>query len=309
MKHRNTRYNGVYYFVILLTLPLFFLSCEYHNFSNPQPADKENIYEFPKEFRGNWAVINNTYEESLSSAHAIKALAGDMFAGNEAGPQHNSADYGFIESKPQGNDSAYYIVEKEHACLVTTSEERVLMGDWPRLSQNNGILNPPIFYGSVRSIRYDSLKRKTDTVYNYMLHDNYIYEVGNKGLLEKGYPYRAVNDTIFFTKRDTLYIDIGENAFLRKLNKQFYVLNIRGRILGEEIASFNNWWRLFVLERKEDGAIQLWVPASKSAQLPCMFYSVNSESYYFDCSWTTDEMLRLMQNGYFTATDKLIKIE
>lgn len=308
MKHRNLHLIGGYSFFILFLLPVFLLSCEYHNFSNPQPADKENMYEFPRELRGSWSVINDV-EETFGFSDTVKILPGDMFTGNEAGPQPGSANYTYPVSKSMTNDSSYYVVEKEYAYLITTSEERVLMGDWPRLSQNDGILNPPIFYGSLRSIRYDSLEKRTDTVYNYMLHDNVIYEVGDKGLLERGYPYITLSDTIIFTKRDTLCIDIGQNAFLRKLNKQFYVLNIRSRVLGEEIASFNNWWRIFVLEKKADGTLQVWVPASKSAQLPCMFYSVDSESYYFDCSWSTEEMLRLLQTGYFTRTDKLVKIK
>ncbi|MBL7707507.1 MAG: hypothetical protein JNJ86_00475 [Chitinophagaceae bacterium] len=308
MKHRNLRRTGSYSFFILSLLSFFFLSCEYHNFSTPQPADKESLYEFPRELRGSWVVINDTIEETISLSDSRKMLPGDLFSGIEAGPSPDPGNYISRVSKPQTEDSQYYFVEKEHAYLITTSEEKVLMGDWPRLSQNGGMLNPPIFYGSVRSIRYDSLQKRTDTVYNYMLHDNFIYEVGDKGLLEKGYPYLTAGDTILFTKRDTLCIDMGQNAFLRKLNKQFYVLNIRSRILGEEISSFNNWWRIFVLEKREDGSIQLWIPASKAAKLPCMFYSVDAESYYFDCSWTTDEMVRLLNEGYFVVTDKLSKV-
>ena len=308
MKHRNLRCNGGYSFFILSLLSAFLLSCEYHNFSNPQPADKENIYEFPRELRGSWSVINDV-EETFGLSDTVKVVPGDQFPVNESGPQQGSVNYTYPASKPMANDSSYYVVEKELAYLITTSEERVLMGDWPRLSQNGGILNPPIFYGSLRSIRYDSLEKKADTVYNYMLHDNIIYEVSDKGLLEKGYPYITIGDTILFTKRDTLCIDIGQNAFLRKINKQFYVLNIRSRVLGEEISSFNNWWRIFVLEKKEDGSLQVWVPASKSVQLPCMFYSVDAESYYFDCSWTAEEMLQLIQNRYFSTTDRLIKVK
>jgi hypothetical protein len=309
MKLCNIRINGGYSFFILSILSLSLLSCEYHNFSTPQPADKENIYEFPRELRGSWVVINDTIEETISFPGNRKTIPGDLFSGIEAGPSPDPGNHISGISKAQTEDSQYYFVEKEQAYLITISGEKVLMGDWPRLSQNGSILNPPIFYGSLRSIRYDSLEKRTDTVYNYMLHDNIIYEVGDKGLLEKGYPYITIGDTILFTKRDTLCIDIGQNAFLRKLNKQFYVLNIRSRILGEEISSFNNWWRIFVLEKKEEGTLQVWVPASKSAELPCMFYSVDAESYYFDCSWTTEEMLRLLQKGYFSRTDKLLKVK
>lgn len=309
MKHRNLRRNGSYSFFLLFLLSFSFLSCEYHNFSAPQPADKENIYEFPKELRGNWAVINTISEETLGLTEKFESVPGEIAGANESGPLQGSAHSSFPVSKPATNDSAYYVVEKQHAYLITSSEERVLMGDWPKLSQNGGILNPPIFYGSLRSIRYDSLEKRTDTVYNYMLHDQVIYEVGEKGLLEKGYPYITTGDTILFTKSDTLCIDLGENASLRKLNKQFYVLNIRSRILGEEVSSFNNWWRIIVLEKKQDGTLQVWIPASTTAKLPCMFYSIDSESYYFDCSWSTEEMLHLLSAGYFTTTDQLRKVE
>jgi hypothetical protein len=123
--------------------------------------------------------------------------------------------------------------------------------------------------------------------------------------LEKGHPFVLENDTLVLLKYDTICVDLGQNAFLRKLNESFYVLNIRNTILGEE----NVWWRLIVLETNNENNMNIWECTSKTAELPSMFYSesIKRDIFYFDSKWSAKEMLGLIRKGYFSVTSAIIK--
>jgi hypothetical protein len=267
MKHVTHRQYKTPGLIMLLGLTVFFYSCTSYNFSQPQPVDKENIYEFPKEFIGQW----------------------------------------FAEDAEDGSNIDFYLISKKYAMVVLHDTERIVQGAWPKLSDTGAYLYPPDRPETFTTINYDSLKRAVDTIANFLFRGQYIHRIGHSRFLGKGYSYVIENDTIIIIRNDTICIDIGKNAFLRQLNKNIYVLNINKSILGNEY--YNNWWMLMLLEKKEDNSLSIWECSTKTANLSCMFYARPSayHDFYFDCLWTTEEMLRLVKEGYFEATSENLK--
>ncbi len=264
MKQGHPRCVSFRYLIILFCTSFIFYSCHTYNFSHPQPAGKENIEEFPKDFRGNWI-------------------------------------------SEEGDEMIY--IGKRHANLTRKDGmQKIVKGAWPKIDDTGAfVFNNPYYYRSFQIINYDSLRRPVDTSTNFMVRGNYIYGMDGKGLLGSGYPYRVDNDTIIMIKNDTFTLDLGRNAFLRKLNNQFYVLNISNSILGGFLDGENsNWWQVLILEKKDKQLINLWSCEDKITLNPSMFYD-HDGNYYFDSEWTAEEMLQLIKDGNFSDGDKLTR--
>ncbi|HEX6846432.1 MAG TPA: hypothetical protein VF144_05615, partial [Chitinophagaceae bacterium] len=151
-----------------------------------------------------------------------------------------------------------------------------------------------------------SLSESIDTIDNYVIRKDRIYEIcDDDRFLEKGYPFFIDKDEIVVLQYDTICVDLGQNAFVRKLNDNLYVLNIRNSILGEE----SSWWRLIVLEKTHENKMNLWECDLKAGDLSSMFYSKSARNdvLYFDSQWTSAEMLELISKGYFSLSSTLVK--
>lgn len=185
------------------------------------------------------------------------------------------------------------------------------MGAWPKPDDHGNLIYPdnaPGHYQYQKTIFYDTLKRPADTTDNYLIYGNMIYQKDNERFLETGYPFYMDHDTIVVSRKDTITIDLGQNAFLRKLTGNLYALNFRKVLIGDE--NDQSWWMLILLEKTPAGTIIRWECSSKTGMLDCMFYDRASKSdhFYFDCSWTTAELLRLKKEGYFKKTAELKRL-
>jgi len=201
----------------------------------------------------------------------------------------------------------FFTIHKRYAQMHMSTKEKIQQGVWPRLNAQGGFVFQPFNCSSFYTARYDSMKRPIDTVSNYLLKGNKIYQIDEEGKLSKGYDYRLDNDTIILLKKDVVTVDLGRNAFLRKLNDTVYVINIMSGILGQD----NTWWQFTILEIKPHERLTMWDCTEKLQKHPAMFYSKyrsrGSEIYYFDCKWTTPDLLHLMQTGYFEISGTLIR--
>lgn len=281
--------------VVPFFLSIILLSCNYYNFSQPQPVDKGNIYEFPPLFRGIWVEKPITNELTVDP--------GNSFHNFRKGPFNQSlAEKSSIEDELNATDSAWYHIEKDFALFIVHDKERIVAG--ASILADEEALSRFRVPNSSKNIQYSFSFNTTDTI-DYLIRGNKIYELTGEQWLEKGYSFLLENDTIVVLRYDTICVDLGQNAFLRKLNETFYILNIRNSILGEE----NTWWRLIVLEKNNDSGLNLWECNSKCEKLPSMFYSrsSNSDAFYFDSQWSTAEMLDLVRKGYFSVHSTLIK--
>lgn len=291
---------------MLFFMQLFLFSCTEFYFSAPQPADRENIVEFPDEYLGKWySQDNGTY--SFEFTDTLKASGqNDDPGGPYSDLPGTSGTNGIAPFAKE--DSSFIIINKKNIELLFFSTDKIVTGAWPRLNKKKELIfSGDNTYNWLRSIEYDSLKRPVDTLDNYLLYGKMIYEIDDKGYLDKGYPYVYDKDTIIVTKRDTLCIDLGQNAFLRKLNNRFYALNIRSQVLGESSA----WWQIFILEKTSAATFREWECSVKAKTLPSMFYPKSSRSdlFYFNSNWTTAEMLQLMKDDYFINTGDYFRKE
>lgn len=180
-------------------------------------------------------------------------------------------------------------------------EEKIITSAWPRIDSNGFFTGPPFWGRSLYTINYDSLKRPIDTVSNYLLRGGYIYEISYDSSINNGKPYHRIGDTIYVAHSDSTWLDLGQNAFLRKLAKNMYTINILNRTIGMED---NNWWQVFIIEKNNAGSVIILGCNDKSEKLPEMFYAKQG-NYYFDSNWTTEEMLQLIRKGYFSDSSVL----
>jgi hypothetical protein len=270
------------------------VSCDAYNFSGPQPEDQQNIYVFPDEMLGTWK--EEPYTTDIDFSVPINNNGGDKYIL----PGVNLSN----------EDSNFYVITRHHVSFNTSTEERVVKGAWPRLINGKERLYPQPYTGywnHLQTINYDSLNRPVDTADNYILYGNRIFEKTKDRLLETGYPYYEEEDTIVILKKDTIYIDLGRYAFLRKLTDSLYAFNIKKGYLGE---SDQNWWMLMLIEITADNKLVQWEPSGKSGELGCMFYDRpgKSDYFYFDCHWRTAEVLQLKTTGYFSKSATLKKV-
>ena len=285
----------------MLSMMTFFLfSCDNFYFTVPQPVDKDNIYEFPAEYRGYWISVGN------SSGAGADLFPGAQYEGlrmrDVAFSNNTTATYWQNDSSDE-----LFLVEKKYALYIVASERMVLKGAWPRLDGKGGFLYPGDL-ATQKKITYDTLRRPVDTVDNYIVSGEYIYEVQVDGFLSRSYPYRSNGDTMIVLTKDTICIDLGQNAFLRKLSDHLYALNMRTRILGTE----SDWWQVRLVQRTSDNHLKMWTCNSAVASLPSMFYHAGTgkdhgDSYYLDSKWTSEQMLKLISEGYFEIYGDLIK--
>ena len=251
-------------FLILIAASFLFYSCESYNFSRPQPVDKENIYEFPKDYLGSWLSTDTSDKDIHLEYH----------------------------------------IHKNKLFFISHSSELILKGAWPKIN-SKGEYNFGPGMQTMETIQYDSLKRPIDTSKNYLFENNKIFAIDKNGL-SKGYDYKAEGDTINILRYDTIFIDLGTNAFLRKLNKTMYVFNIRNSILGED----NTWWRIRLLEKKDNQSFRIWMCSSKKGAFPSVFYIQNydgGDHYYIDASWSAAEIMELFNKGNFEIERELYK--
>jgi hypothetical protein len=264
MKPRCLKVFGLFRWLILLLIFTCLQSCDTYNFSQPQPVNKVNLQEFPKDFRGNWIA---------------------------------------------DNDDEYVQIGKRSVTMIQkVSKAKIVTGAWPRLNKEGTLVYPPFYNSGLQTIRYDSLNRPIDTLNNFLLRPNAIYHINAEGLLDNGYSYRLDDDTINIAESDTVVIDLGRNAFLRKLRDGFYVLNISNALMeGYFNSDKSNWWQLVLLEQRNDDQIFIWYWTNKLIQQPAMFYT-HEDTYYFDCRWTEDDLMQLIKEGNFQQGDQLRRV-
>lgn len=283
-----------------ICFPFLFLSCDDYYFSVPQPVDKPNMDEFPKMLRGKWnGDTNFVFEFEFSETLEIKGPNELIYKGKEQ-IKNGRISKGYYSSQNTNQQREEFIIGKDYLYFIWAAPEKIFNGFWP----DSADLTDSEIIKSFRELRFDSLKMKPDTVDNYIINKNLIYEIGSYGALSRGYSYRIEEDTITLNRIDTIIVKIGFNGILRRLKKNLYVLNISNYVMRED----NPWWRVIILEYR-DNSIYYSEINHKTGKLPCMFYAAPSkyDQFYFDCEWSTPELIRLIDEGYFSISNRLIK--
>lgn len=278
---------------LLFLLLVCFSSCEFYHFTEPQPYDRGDLFQFPDAMLGKWVPVPDTTPIEFKVDIPLKNKGG------EASPAAKGRS---------GEDRSFYLIRKDHLLLVFDQQEKVVQGAWPRYDPEKGYEYPPLGYRSMRTIGYDSLNRPVDTTEKYILQGDRLYEMDGDRFLNRGYGCTQVRDTFLVHQIDSIYVDLGHNAFLRPLSDSLFVLNLNSAITST--GDHGGWWYLVVLEIRSDGNLVQWECNDRTGELSCMFYSRDSKfsQYYFNCRWTAAEMLRLKTQGYWERGEVMKRV-
>ncbi len=202
-------------------------------------------------------------------------------------------------------DSQQLIIGHNFAALVIRDSYNVVKGVWPKKNEKGEFVYPQgVRYSGMYAMIRDSLDKPKDTVANYVVNEGHIYEINGKGRLEKGYHFTIDKDTFRISTDDTFWVDLGRNAFLRELNKDLYVLNVLGQAIGRE----SQWWHVVALEKTGQNSIERWDCSYNLIKDSSMFYS-KYDDYYFNSTWKTAALIKLIRNGSFEKCSPFWRID
>ncbi len=208
------------------------------------------------------------------------------------------------QGKWQYDADHHAIIYKDHIEIISKGYDAVVKGAWPKKNAVGQLVYPGGGgYSGMYKVIMDSLKQPKDTVPNYLLNDGHIYEIMEEGKLEKGYHYTMDKDTFWVHKTDTITLDLGRNTFLRKIDKNFYVLNILNQVTGME----NRWWQIMLIQKKGKDTIDTWQCSFNLTKEPSMFYEKYSD-YYFNSNWKAADIIKLIKQGGFEKCDPLKRV-
>jgi hypothetical protein len=238
-------------------------------------------------------------------ALAVIIIAGACNTNNFSEPQPASAKniYEFPEMfRGYWSDRDFDMVftDASHITFIDISQQKVALDSSSFISKGPSTFSGTVNYRQVNKISYDSLGLPADTIITYVIREPLIYKMGSDNLLQTGYKYKQIKDTIVIFKNERQGIDIGNNAFLRRVTDSLYVLNISNRILIRD----NYFWQVALIEKTPNDEINYYIPSDKIGSLPCMFYSY-TDNFFYDCKWGPEDIKRLMKEGYFEKTNVL----
>ncbi|SMD37330.1 hypothetical protein SAMN04488029_3355 [Reichenbachiella faecimaris] len=152
------------------------------------------------------------------------------------------------------------------------------------------------FYFS--NIEYKNLSipyTKADTTAYAIFKNNkvYPYDSLRQQIMGTSQSFEIRNDSIHYSTRDILEVQLGKRAFLRQVGDQF-ALNVKGE---------NEWWELFLMGVTDQKKVVVTYPnvdlLMSNKIKPILS---NSEEDYFEVRWTTEEFQELIQNNIFSDT-------
>lgn len=271
-------------------------SCSTFYFEQPMPVDRPNSNDFPTHLTGTWQsfpdtgvyMINFPDSGRASSGYAVAPLSGKRKKYQRS--QLNSSD-----------DSLSLIIEETYFAVIVSRLQKIVKGAWPKLNASREFVYPSEeVYEFEKLIVYDSMRQPVDTVDQFIFRNAKMYDVDQDGIMSTGRAYWPDRDTFIMKSIDTLFFDLGNNAMLRQLNDRFYVLNIRGGVAFER----NNWWQIYIIEKKADNIFSTWECSRKTKELPSLIYLYQDHTFYFNATWTAADIIQMMSNGYFVETDE-----
>lgn len=193
------------------------------------------------------------------------------------------------------------LINKTFFAVIIDRTEKIAKGAWPKLDTGRAFVYPPgEIYEFEQLVIYDSLRQPVDTADQFIFRNTKMYKIDHGGIMSTGKSFWLEQDTFFMRLIDTFYFDIGNNAVLRQLNDRFFVMNIRGDLIGER----TNWWQLYIIEKKADNVFSTWECSRRTKGLPSLIYLYQDHTFYFNVAWTAVEILQLMKDGYFVETNE-----
>ncbi|HEX5743238.1 MAG TPA: hypothetical protein VFY09_05000, partial [Flavobacteriaceae bacterium] len=133
-----------------------------------------------------------------------------------------------------------------------------------------------------------------DSSKTYLIKNNKIYIKSNyeEIPLSEGYPYKLINDTIYFNARDITKVMLSHDTFLRKV-ANYYILNT---------SNNSTWWFLYLIKKKADNKLEVYILDEKDLDNISNYELIYStkEGIFLDARWNKKELLNIIQNGGFS---------
>ncbi len=200
-------------------------------------------------------------------------------------------------------DNETVVIDARNLSFTDKVSRRVVKGYWPKKINADSLQYLPGSYLAEHTVVYDSLNRPVDTINSFVIQKEHIIELKDDKTLGLRYDYKINKDTLMIDEVDTLWLDLGRNAFVRKIDDRYYALNILSGIVEES----RNWWQLIIFEKTAADSISVWTGASKLEESPYMFYSFKN-NYYFDCSLSSRELLKMIKKNQFEISNHLTRL-
>ncbi|QNA42939.1 hypothetical protein [Lacibacter sediminis] len=198
------------------------------------------------------------------------------------------------------------IIEENFIQIISpASAKKVIKGIWPQKDSSGENVYPQYPFSIMQ---YDEVSKAHFRKDNYVLADTLIYEIKNNAFLAKGYTWKDNRDTIWYEVKDSFYIDLGRNAFLRQIDTNMFVLNIRSHLISGGVKQMHaGWWFVNILQLKKDGSIDYLTNSEKTDSLSCMIYESSSSErqdiFFMNCKWSAATIKTLLKTGYFDTTN------
>ncbi len=162
-----------------------------------------------------------------------------------------------------------------------------------------GIMDRPSGHYSFKRFKYDTSLRMLDTVSNYVIKDNLIYEIKNG--LQQGCPFTIRNDTIFSACKNSFTLELGKKFFLRKIAKSQYIINIHESLV---IRPESDWWQILYMQTDKN-KIETYFPNVAIKNDKGLIYE-NSDEYFFSTRWTKKDIDQKITEGLFSNKYKIL---
>ena len=157
------------------------------------------------------------------------------------------------------------------------------------------------FYHLVSRDRIREAKAKMDLDSSIFILDNKLYYT-EEGVLNGGYAFELLNDTMIFNTVDNEFVQLGKRAFLKKIDY--------GYILNTSHEKMIDWWSLKFIDTRDKVNIVVRCINDKDVEkFPS--YRVLGEEFnnYIKARWSVDEMHVFIDEGGFSDTTLILKYD
>lgn len=192
-----------------------------------------------------------------------------------------------------------FIIDKKYLAL-TWKQEVIYNGILDSIGKNES---------GLKHITYNKQKMAEDTVADFLIKGNRIYELESRALLP-GRPFTIKNDSIY-PRQDTLVLNLGPDNFLREISKGMYMLNMNeasfvSRLLDDHAQGL--WWQIAFIRINPDGNFQIALPEGSNLKDENLV-DINTGDKYIDVRWTKQDLIRMITVDKIFSDGALIKVK
>ena len=144
MKKGGDVFRFVQQFIAGVIVIILFSSCDFYNFSQPQPYDQKNLYLFPDCFIGKW-LESDTFTTDFEFTVPLNQKSGVQAATNAIR---------FHQTSPSQDDGEQgYYINKKYVLILIKQEQKLVKEAWPKYQPGKGYSHLPVNIYSFQKIQ------------------------------------------------------------------------------------------------------------------------------------------------------------